>query len=108
MASPIEWLERPRIGVAKLVTDIETEQATTNPFCGRATIASGDTTITVSGTRVNSDSLVFATGHLPIASHAMLNISVHSLNDSVSVTFGVEAAVVSDLELNWVSYQNLT
>lgn len=108
MAGPIDFLTRAHIRVAKITDSCELQQATTNPFAGRASVLSGDTTVTISGTNVKSDALVFATAMLPVASHTPLNIQVHSLVDAVSLTFGVEAAVVSALEFSWVAYANLT
>lgn len=108
MPSPIDFHTRDQIRVAKIMDSCELEQATTNPFSGRASVLSGDTTVTISGTNVKSDALVFATAMLPVASHTPLKVQVHSLVDATSLTFGVQAAVVSDLEFSWVAFANLT
>lgn len=108
MASPIDFLTRAQIRVAKIMDSCELEQATINPFSGRAAVLSGDTTVTISGTNVKSDALIFATGHLPISSHEPLTLQVHSLVDAVSLTFGVQAATVGTYDFSWVAFANLT
>jgi nitrogen fixation protein FixH len=93
----------------KILDGMEMRQnSASDQWCGRATIASGDTTVTVSQTTVKSDALIFATAHLPIASHHDLPINILSLVDGSYVTFGVALATSEAMDFNWFAVRNLT
>lgn len=109
MARPSDRERKPGFNLMKLYDGMEVRQnSASDQWCGRATIASGDTTVTVSTTNVKSDSLFFSMLHLPIGSHSDLSVSVRSLVDAGFVTFGLNLAVSDDLDFSWFSVDNLT
>lgn len=109
MSRPSDIEQKPGFNVPKIYDGMEMRQnSASDQWAGRSTIASGDTTVTVSTTNVKSDSLVFATLHLPVGSYANLEVSVHSLVDGGFITFGTELATSDSQNFNWFTIRNLT
>lgn len=68
---------------------------------GRATIASGSTTLAVTNAAVAADSVVILTSNTDVASHVDLVATVASQSAGVGFTVKVNKATVNSHVVNW-------
>lgn len=92
MTTPIETLHRPLIRSPILVS---------SGVAGRATVASGDTTVDVALTAVNSDTVIMLTSESDVASHRALVAQVSSKAPGVGFTVKVNNATVDSHYVGW-------
>ncbi len=106
---PVDNLKRPLIDLPKITGGIECKQTSaSNQWAGVSTIASGDTTVVVSTTKITSDANVQITGFSNVASHRSLYVTVQSITDGTNFTLRAEAATVDSYRVGWVIFNQLT
>lgn len=110
MPKPIDWLDRPRMALPKIVSGMETDQASNaGAFSGISNIVSGGTTVVVSTTRVLSASLILLTPQrMDVATHEFLNFSVGSIVNTSRFTIKAQQATVDTCPVGWLILNPLT